>query len=306
MLRWVTKNFKKFKKTSPWLKFALILITLLIIYHRSKTIEHFIQKKEFVLKEGNAVYDDFYVEIYDDLVYDKIKNEYEVGEIINLTTPTEKSHILDVGSGTGNIVHLFREKGINAEGVELSDSMVIKASKNFPGAVFKQGDATEAMLYPMDNFTHITCLFFTIYYIKNKLQFLKNCYDWLMPGGSLILNLVNRDQFDPILNVADPLNMVSPQRHAKERITTSVVKFKDFLYKAKFDMDKLKSLATFTETMKDDTVGSVRQNVHRFYMPTQKKVLSLAKEVGFILQGKVDLINIQYEYQYLYILYKPE
>ena len=41
-------------------------------------------------------------------------------------------------------------------------------------------------------------------------------------------------------------------------------------------------------------------------MPTQKHILSLAKSVGFILKGKVDMVSAQYEYQYLYILYKPE
>ena len=41
-------------------------------------------------------------------------------------------------------------------------------------------------------------------------------------------------------------------------------------------------------------------------MPTQKKILALAKQLGFILKGKADLVNVQYEYQYLYFLYKPE
>ena len=41
-------------------------------------------------------------------------------------------------------------------------------------------------------------------------------------------------------------------------------------------------------------------------MPTQKHILSLAKSAGFIMKGKVDMVSAQYEYQYLYILYKPE
>ena len=42
------------------------------------------------------------------------------------------------------------------------------------------------------------------------------------------------------------------------------------------------------------------------YMPTQRHILSIAKELGFILKGKIDLVPVQYEYQYLYVLYKPE
>ena len=127
-----------------------------------------------------------------------------------------------------------------------------------------------------------------------------------MPGGSLIIHLVNRDKFDPILNVADPLVWVSPQKYAKQRITSSLVKFKDFQYKANFEFDKVNNLAEFGETMKDDKTGNIRKNIHKLYMPTQKKILSMAKSVGFILKGKIDLINVQYEYQYLYILYKPQ
>ena len=67
-----------------------------------------------------------------------------------------------------------------------------------------------------------------------------------------------------------------------------------------------KNKATFTETFKDDGSSNVRQNIHTFYIPTQKYILSLAKDVGFILLGKIDMISVQYEYQYLYVLQKPE
>ena len=43
--------------------------------------------------------------------------------------------------------------------------------------------------------------------------------EWLKPGGYLILHLVDRERFDPIVPAADPLIMVSAQKHAKERIT---------------------------------------------------------------------------------------
>ena len=127
-----------------------------------------------------------------------------------------------------------------------------------------------------------------------------------MPGGYLVLHLVNRDKFDPILNSADPLHLVSAQKYAKKRITNSLVKFKDFQYKANFELDKSKNLAEFDETFKDDISGHVRQNKHKLYMETQKHILSMAKNIGFILQGKIDMVTTQYQYQYLYLLYKPE
>ena len=103
----------------------------------------------------------------------------------------------------------------------------------------------------------------------------------------LILHLVNRDKFDPIVPVADPLVFVSPQKYAKKRITNSLVKFKDFQYKANFELDKQQDKGIFTETFKDDETKKVRQNVHSLFMPSQKYILSLAKNTGFILLGKI-------------------
>jgi len=40
-------------------------------------------------------------------------------------------------------------------------------------------------------------------------------------------------------------------------------------------------------------------------MPNQNAILSMAKEVGYNVLGKIDLVKGQKEYQYLYILYKP-
>ena len=49
----------------------------------------------------------------------KVKNEYEVGQIINSTQPTLQSLILDVGSGTGDHVAKFTEKNLKAaNGIE--------------------------------------------------------------------------------------------------------------------------------------------------------------------------------------------
>ena len=40
-------------------------------------------------------------------------------------------------------------------------------------------------------------------------------------------------------------------------------------------------------------------------METQKHILSLATNVGFILQGKIDMKGCGFKYQYLYVLKKP-
>jgi SAM-dependent methyltransferase len=314
MLRKLVKNIrqliKKFTKSSLWFKMTVVvlfILLLLVITNKYKpTKENFIQKKKFEMKVGPELYDKFYASIYNDLVYDEVKNEYEVGEIINATHPTNQSLILDIGSGTGQHVAALNDAGYPTVGLDLSPSMVGIAKKKYPNLKFKQGSALEFMLYPADSFTHILCLYFTIYYIKDKNRFISNCFDWLKPGGYFVLHLVNRDKFDPILNTADPLQLVSAQRYAKKRITNSLIKFKDFKYRGDFKLNKKNNTATFEEIFKDDKTKHIRQNIHKMYMPTQKHILSIAKENGFILLGKIDMVPVQYEYQYLYILQKPE
>ena len=40
-------------------------------------------------------------------------------------------------------------------------------------------------------------------------------------------------------------------------------------------------------------------------MSTQKNILALARDVGFILKSQKEMIDIQYENNYLYTLEKP-
>ena len=142
--------------------------------------------------------------------------------------------------------------------------------------------------------------------MEDKQKFINNVYDWLKPGGYFLLHLVNRDKFDPILNTADPLHIVSAQKYAKKRITNSLVKFKDFQYKANFELDKENDLAEFKEDMTDDKTKNVRQNVHKLYMNPQKEIISMAKQARIYITRKINMVATQYGYQYLYLMYKPE
>ena len=179
----------------------------------------------FDFKSGTAVYDDFYATIYDHLVYNNILDDYVVTELVNRTHPSNESIILDIGSGTGNIVAALASKGLHVTGVDSSEAMITKAKANYPNYDFEQGDVTRAQLFNHDSFTHILCLYFTLYYMPDKSVFFKNCMNWLMPGGFLVVHIVDREQFDPIIPPANPLITLTPQRYASKRITTSKVTF---------------------------------------------------------------------------------
>ena len=304
-----------FNDLSGWAIILILVLILLIgvatfntIMNRNKSSnkEGFIQQDVFTLKEGPDIYDDFYAGLYDQLVFNQAKDSYEIGEIINATKPTSESIVLDIGSGTGHHVALLEAQGVKATGVDSSKAMVKKAEENYPQYKFVEGNVMDSSLFMPGSYTHILCLYFSIYYFKDKMAFFNNTMRWLMPGGFLVVHVVERDMFDPILPPANPLFLVSPQRYAKERITQSKVMFNNMEYVANFNLDPDKNVATFTEKFKEKDSDKTRKNKHIFYMEPHKAIIVMAQEAGFILQGKIDLLKVGYEYQYLYIFAKPQ
>jgi SAM-dependent methyltransferase len=297
-----------YEKLSTFGKILLFIALLLVVIVFFKSIipikEGMTGSKDFLFKDGNSVYDDFYANIYDYLVFSGIKNDYEVGTIINNTSPSETSVIADIGCGTGHHTASLSEKNLKVIGVDISPSMIRKAKEKYPNANFQVGDALDNGLFKMNSLTHVLCLYFTIYYFKDKRHFFDNAMDWLMPGGFLIVHLVDRETFDPILPPGNPLYIVSAQKYAKERITKTKVTFNDFVYNANFDLDENNNIATFEEKFKFND-GKVRKQQQQLYMEDTSTIVNMAQECGLVLHSKVDLLQCAYENQYLYIFTKP-
>ena len=303
---------KMFKKASPWSKIfyvALLVLGLMIMtnYARKQQglVEGFEETSEFIAKKGPEIFDDFYVNIYDDLLFSRLKNDFEIGTIVNKTSPTDASLILDIGSGTGHHVGALNAKGFKTIGVDASPAMVAKAKANYPNMDFRVADVMKTITFPSGSFTHITCLYFTLYYIQDKQLFFRNCMRWLMPGGYLIIHLVDKERFDPIIPAGDPFTIVSPQSYATDRITSTRVKFDQFDYKSNFEIYPNDITAVLHETFKYPQQGKIRKHEHQLFMPSQKAILNMAKNVGFILHSQVDMVRCQYAHQYMYVLQKP-
>ena len=303
------KSFTKFyEKMSNFGKLALLIALLLLVIVFFKSLspvkEGMTASKDFLFKQGNEVYDDFYVNIYDHLVFSGIKNDYEIGTIINSTNPSEISVIADIGCGTGHHTADLSEKNLKVVGIDISPSMIQKAKENYPDNNFRVGDALDAGLFKMNSLTHALCFYFTIYYFKDKRHFFDNVMEWLMPGGYLIVHLVDRETFDPILPPSNPLYIVSPQKYAKERITKTKITFEDFIYNANFDLSQSNDIAIFEEKIKFND-GHTRKQEQKLYMEDTSEIVNMAQDCGFILEGKFDMVKCAYENQYLYIFVKP-
>jgi ubiquinone/menaquinone biosynthesis C-methylase UbiE len=311
-MKGLLKTYNKLSNFGKVLLFVALLLALIVFFkglnNRADGVnrEGYEQNDQFLFKKGHEVYDDFYATIYDYLVFNNMKDDFEISQIVNKTNPTSESLILDIGSGTGHHVAKLSNKGLNVIGLDISPAMVKEAKTKFPEAAssFKVGDALNLSEFRNNSFTHIMCMYFTIYYFKNKRQFFNNCMEWLMPGGYLILHVVDRAKFDPILPPGNPLYVVSPQKYAKERITKTKVTFNEFVYNSNFSLDESKNIAVFEEKFKFND-GKVRKQEQMLYMEDDEEIVSQATDAGFVIQGKIDLIQCAYDHQYLYILVKP-
>ena len=188
--------------------FILLLIRKYIIMNNPNHKDGFTQDPPFIIKRNENTYDDFISKIYDKIFHTDKTPFYDEMNIFELTQPvSEYSVILDVGSGTGNLLHTLKNKGFkSAFGLDKSQAMGLECILKYPDAKIKIGDATnEPMLFEKGIFTHIFCIEMTIYEIKDKIAFFRNCYYWLKPNSYLILHLVNRDTFDTIIPAGRPL-----------------------------------------------------------------------------------------------------
>jgi SAM-dependent methyltransferase len=298
----IYKNMSNFGKVLLFVAVFLILVVFFNSVPRTK--EGYAQNDSFLFKEGVTIYDDFYADIYDYLVFNNLKDDYEIGQITNKTKASSQSLILDVGCGTGHHVGKLAQQNLNVIGIDISPSMIAKAKFNFPDYNFVVGDVLDNSKFKNNQFTHILCLYFTIYYFEDKIKFFNNCMEWLMPGGTLIIHVVNREKFDPILPAGNPLYIVSPQKYSKERITHTKITFNDFIYSSNFELDAPNNIATFNEKFKFND-GKVRKQEHKLYMIPENDIITQAQDVGFTVQGKIDLMGCAYEHQYLYVLVKP-
>jgi SAM-dependent methyltransferase len=289
-----------------WILILLIILLCLSIYRSGQNKkEGMAQREKFVSKRDDEIYDMFYSNIYDDLFFKKFSTQYEIGTIVNETSPTQESKILQIGCNTGNVVGLLQNKGYeNTIGLDSSEAMIEVAKEKYPKSIFKVGNAAKTMLFDRDSFTHILLLNLSFYHFKNQRMLLQNCYDWLLPGGYLIINLVNKNKFNPLPPATNPLLLISPQRFAKKRITKGKAVFNNFNYESNFSVFPNDNVM-FQEIFKDTTTGNVRQNELGLYMPNRNAILSMASQIGFNVLSQFDLVKAQKEYQYLYILYKP-
>ena len=248
-----------------YLLLIFIVLSFVISFSFFKKKEN--KKKELVFKTNTDLYDKEYVELYDTITYDYYRVQKEIQTILPSTT--EDSYVLDVGSGTGHYVHELNQRDVKTIGIDQSNAMV-KYSKKYNHR-YIEGNALDMSSFHPETYTHITCFYYTLYYIQNKDQLFYNIYQWLTPGGLFIVHLANKCNY------------------GKPKITDA-----NYTYKRTIKENKV--YETITRGNK------IRRNEHTFYMETVPFIVKLVQNAGFIVVSS-EKYNL---YDSIYIFKKPE
>jgi SAM-dependent methyltransferase len=265
--------------------------------------EGFVQREKFIVKREQEGNDMFYAEVYDQLHVPEKRVPFELKTILSLTQASDASLFLDVGSSTGYLVHELTLLGYDAYGIDKSRDMVEYSEKKYPEILVKHGDIYDAMNYETNTFSHILCMDSTIYHLKDKVSFFRNCFGWMRPGGHLVVHLVEPKK----MNAKLPVDTSNKPMFLKENQTVdSIIDFNEFKYKVSYKLDGSGTMATMTETFFDALSGNIRQNEKTMYYTPLQDILSIANYTGFIPEGKVDMSEANGdEHQYIYVFVRP-
>lgn len=316
MISYITSILTSTNRNNLLLKCLVVLAIGHALYVNYMTSDHpyntstegFYQKEQFVLKRNDDVYDDFYAEIYDGLHDTKKRSQWELMKLLKHTSlDTRNSVILDVGSGTGYALNELTSAGYKAYGVDKSKFMATYSETTYPDVEVLCENVENPMTYEKDTFTHVLCTNFTIYQMKNKETFFKNCYSWMKPNGYLAIHLVDRNKFNMTKpNFGDEIKWKSFYDTPAPRITSVTIDYEDYKYTAGYNFPvnlEETNVITKMETFKDNETAHIRQNEEVLYMDDLQYILRVASACGFIVHAKVDMKDCNGdENQYFYIL----
>ena len=252
----------------------MTLLVLLVFFYKSTypslgNQEGFTQtpiiSQRYLLKRNQDIYDDFYVQIYDEVHPPKTFVEKQVDLILQMTLPSiENSTMLDVGTGKGHVLTALQKRGYyNVYGMDKSESMIQQSVEKDR---ITCGDILESIAFDRVTFSHILCLNHTLYELENTMAFFRNSYHWLKSGGYLIVQLTEGRP---------------PSTETKE--------VAGFVYKKTMEPTTDAHRILVKETFVDKNTQNIRENEQILLQKDVGEIVNEALYCGFQVKGKVVL-----------------
>lgn len=231
--------------------------------------------------QGPLLRDVFYPEWYD------LCHDADTSSILPLITDKDPDHTihLDVGSGTGRLVHLLSAQGAHSTGIDNSDVFVNFAktksntktktkSKSKTNSTFILGSALTHHWFPTSTFTHITCTHHTLYYfeLSDKRRLISNCYYWLRPGGKLVVSVI------PDIPTITKL-LYEPQKRITHPNYSHPVEYSS-LVEPISSAEEMNGPVTFTQKFADNNTF-LRFHEQILFIDPVSQIINLAKSTGF-------------------------
>jgi SAM-dependent methyltransferase len=268
-------------------------------------------KEEWLL--GDEIIDDFYMSVYHKIFqHDKLvqaEAALALHDWQKKMKPKDMA-VLDLACGSGVAATYFAKQDVGSIiGIDKSPA-AIRFAKNsiIPATTLtpKQREALEFRIGDLYNpsaadpasATHSIMTYFSVYVFRDLEAIFKNIYFWTKPGGSLAIEVVNRDKFEVIPDVTNPWVGTTPQAHAQERITKATAVFDKFEYSTEFDLDEERSRAEFKEIFRFKD-GTARRQKHILYMPKIEEIVRKAQQAGWVYEKYSDLRMIGFPYGYM-------
>src|SRR5690606_35646411 len=118
-------------------------------------------------------------------LYDKkldFVSEYGKG-VVEVLSPKQGEHILDLGCGTGELAAQISEAGASVIGIDLSNEMIQAAQKKYSDIQFSVGDAENFKLQ-----TQVDAVFSNaaLHWMKRPERVIRCVWDALKPGGRFV------------------------------------------------------------------------------------------------------------------------
>jgi SAM-dependent methyltransferase len=333
------------KYCSPTIMVLLLTLILLWLYFYWKNKKHlyegfslsesgFSQDSPYVI--SSDVYDDFYVQIYDSLMLSQQRASQYWDAFTQGVQPFQDARFLDVGSGTGAMVAKVLDAGFDCVGVDSSLPMIHSSLAAYPtessssSRSFLHASVMDPMLFERNEFFGVFCLGMTLYEFSDteKLQFFKNSYFWIRPGGYLLLHLVDSQHFSTLLPVFSSRAEGKGDLHLKDY----TFDLDGFSYRKTMQMvpesgegdgdaegcakcsggggggggggGVREGICSVSEYFTDHASSFVRQNDSFLHFASRSSILKMASHAGFLPVGVWNLQSSVYSdpHQFLYLL----